>query len=426
MSSADPLASLMSQMTNGAASGTGIIKLMGLTKSYLNLDSVNDIPDYLVLDVKQVQQAQFGSYPDSKDVAPSGIFTAIFLLLSAAHLAMFIVNRSRGHKFYMSLAFSFYCMMRFVGFAMRISWAKNILRLKVGLASEVFLIIPTVLLASFNLVLAQRLFTWKHPIIGTRKLFWWGMLALYSVVIAVVVMAIVAGLVPYLYFLSQSHYDMCRNAMKVASTLIVMYSLLSMILVGAAYLFPTSQKERDSLIYQPFWVKSFSPCYFPPKGAAKTGETLFIRRHAGDSRQPLRTIVGAGMKLIDNHEEPESDELNDFENAGEEKFTLKHNMSIFIVATTTIFVFLGAIFRCVGVYLNQDYANQSWIFKPVVMYVLWGALETIVNIIYLVGRIDLRFYRPDLIKGDALVNGTSSSGSVDTEKDSNDTTDNVA
>ena len=34
------------------------------------------------------------------------------------------------------------------------------------------------------------------------------------------------------------------------------------------------------------------------------------------------------------------------------------------------------------------------------MYVLWGALETICNILYLVGRIDLRFYRPDNFKKD--------------------------
>lgn len=29
------------------------------------------------------------------------------------------------------------------------------------------------------------------------------------------------------------------------------------------------------------------------------------------------------------------------------------------------------------------------------MYVCWGALEVIINVLYLVGRVDLRFYRPD-------------------------------
>ena len=413
--------SLMSSMTNGAASGTGIVKLLTLAKSYLGVSDVHDIPDYLIDAAKDVQQAQFGSYPDSKDVAPSAVFLACFLLLFLGHTLLFFANRSRGHKFYMSLAFASYCLMRWLGFALRIVWAKDILKMKVGLASEVFLIIPTVLLASFNLVLAQRLFTWKHPILGTKKIFWQGMLALYAVVVAVVVMSIVAGVVPYLYFLSQSHYDMCRNVMKVTSVLIVLYSLLAMFLIGASYLLPTTDKDRDSLIYQPFWIKSFKPTYFPKRNAAKEGELLFLRKHAGDTREPLRTVVGAGLRLIDQKEEDESEELNEFEQSGEEKFTLKHNQSIVIIAVTTIFVFLGAIFRCVGCFLDTTYAKQGWLFKPVVMYIFWGALETIVNILYLVGRIDLRFYRPDAFAKGALLEATSRSSdeSLEREKGSN-------
>ena len=418
---AGQIQTLLSSMTDGAASGTGIVKLLSIAKSYLGVSDVHDIPNYLILSAKDVQQSQFGSYPDGNDVAPSAVFLACFLILFFGHTTLFLVNRSRGHKFYMSLAFAFYCLMRWLGFALRIVWAKDILKMKVGLASEVFLIIPTVLLASFNLVLAQRLFTWKHPILGNKKFFWQSILALYAVVIAVVVMSIVAGVVPYLYFLSQSHFDMCRNVMKVTSVLIVLYSLLAMILIGAAYLFPTTEKDRQSLIYQPFWIKSFRPTYFPKRNASKEGELLFLRKHAGDSREPLRTVVGAGLRLIDQKDEPESDELNEFEQSGEEKFALKHNQSIIIIAITTIFVFLGAIFRCIGCFLDTTYANQGWIFKPVVMYVLWGALETIVNVFYLVGRIDLRFYRPDSFPKGALLDASSRSSdeSLDHEKSSN-------
>lgn len=53
--------SLMSSMTNGAASGTGIVKLLTLAKSYLGVSDVHDIPDYLIDAAKDVQQAQFGS-----------------------------------------------------------------------------------------------------------------------------------------------------------------------------------------------------------------------------------------------------------------------------------------------------------------------------------------------------------------------------
>lgn len=225
------------------------------------------------------------------------------------------------------------------------------------------------------------------------------MIFLYSVVTAVVIMTIVAGVVPYLYFLSRSNFDMCRNVVKVTSVLICLYSLASMALVAFSFLLPTTKAEKESLVYQPFWIKSFSPTYFPPKGAAKEGETLFVNHHINDPRPALRTVVGGNSSFVQGQDEPEAQELAEYEQAGDSKFSAKHNVSVIIVAVTSVFVFLGAIFRSVACFIDDTAAEQSWIYKPVVMYVLWGALETIVNWLYLLGRIDLRFYRPDALKG---------------------------
>lgn len=389
------LISFINLETNNAATGTGIVKLVDLTKELLHLNSSSEIPSYLITYVQDLQQSQFGSYPDHKDIAPSAVFLALFIIIAIAHGSLFTINYIRGHKFWLSFAFAFYATLRWLGFALRIVWAKNILRLHVGIASEVLIILPIVFLASFNLVLAQRILTWRHPVFGNNKIFWYLMLFLYSVVIAVVVMTIVAGVIPYLYFLSRSHYDMCRNVVKVTSILITLYSLLSIAFVCFTFILPVTEKNKNALIYQPFWIKSFSPFYFPPKNSAKEGENIFIEKYRNDSRIPMRTLVGAGMSTIDNKDENEIEEFREFENSGEEKFTLKHNVSIFIIFITSIFVFIGSLFRCIGCFMDMVFLNQSWIYDPVVMYVLWGALETICNILYLFGRIDLRFYRPD-------------------------------
>lgn len=417
------IASLIKLQTDNAADGTGIVKLVEITKNFLNLDSASEIPEILVTYVQDQQQSQFGSYPDHKDVAPSAVFLAIFIIIAIAHGTLFAINFKRGHKFWLSFAFCFYATLRWLGFALRIVWAKDILRLHVGIASEVLLILPIVFLASFNLVLAQRLITWRHPVFGNNKYFWYLMLTLYSVVVAVVVMTIVAGVVPYLYFLSRSHYDMCRNVVKVTSILITLYSLLSIAFVVLTYILPVTQSNKDALIYQPFWIKSFSPFYFTPKNAQKIGEELFVERFQNDSRTPMRTIVGGGMDTINNIESSELEELNEFEEIGDQKFSIKHNVSIFIITITSIFVFIGSLFRCIGCFMDMTFAHQSWIYDPVVMYVLWGALETVCNVLYLVGRIDLRFYRPDTLSKQhkALLFSTKTDNTlppiVDEEKD---------
>ncbi|KAG7741816.1 hypothetical protein KL923_001071 [Ogataea haglerorum] len=400
------LPSLINSLTDNAAPGTGIVKLVDIAKNALHLQSNRQIPDALITYLKDQQQSQFGSYPDHKDIAPSSVFTAVFFLLMLGHLFIFTKNKTRGHWFPLSLGFAAYCLIRLLGFALRIAWAKNILRLHTGIASEVLLVLPTVFLASLNLVLAQRLFTWRHPVGGNQKYFQIAMMTIYLLVVAVVVMTIVAGVVPYLYFLSQSHYNMCRNVVKVTSVLICFYSLLAILLVMCAFLIPPSSRDKKATVFQPFWITSFAPTYYIPQGAAEEGRYLFVQRHGDLAKLSERTILRGGdlYSMAD-----ESSQLNQYEAQEEAKYSIKHNSSILLVALTSACVFIGAIFRCVLLFLDTTYATQGWLAKPVVMYMLWGFLEAVVNLLYLVGRVDLRFYRPDKIPNKFITATNSSS-----------------
>ena len=101
----------------------------------------------------------FGSYPTRADIAPSIVFAVIFGIIMLIHMAILIINTSRGHHFYLSYIWIVYSMMKVIGFALRAKWGTNQTLVAIGLTSEVFLIVPAVVIVSANLILAQRLFT---------------------------------------------------------------------------------------------------------------------------------------------------------------------------------------------------------------------------------------------------------------------------
>lgn len=66
-----------------------------------------------------------------------------------------------------------------------------------------------------------------------------------------------------------------------------------------------------------------------------------------------------------------------------------------ILIVTTVLIFIAAICRCVVVFQARQHRFAGPAENKYLMYVVWGVFELIVMILYIVGRIDLRFYRPD-------------------------------
>ncbi|CDR38454.1 CYFA0S02e01860g1_1 [Cyberlindnera fabianii] len=388
---------------NGAAFGTGAKVLMDKAKSLVhsffggaNVDV--EIPTRLLNLVEDYQPAIFGSYPDSKDIAPSAIFIAIFAIFTIIYTLLFAKNWARGHKFLITLGLAIYSLIRTLGFILRLVWAKDITRLDVGLTSTIFLVICTVFLPSLNLILAQRYFTWKHPVLGSSKPFMTLMYIIYALVACVVIMTIVAAAVQIDYLLSESHFAMTKKVIRASSVLICLYSLVAVVLVFGASFIPASSNDKDVLTYQPSWISSFSTTYFAPKGAAAQNNAAV----PDDKRHAVRVIQSSTYHHTTVHGEQQHEK------------ELHHLGSIIVISFTTFFLFITDIFRCVSTFIDQYNKNHSWIFDPVVMYVMFGALETIVNLMYILGRIDLRFYKPDALE--APVATSTSSVHDDVEK----------
>lgn len=381
-------------LSNNAALGTGSKKFISVGKKFFKgfgmPGSISNsmIPANLVKFIANYQQAIFGDYPRIRDIAPSSIFMVIFFIFTLLHAFIFIKNYSRGHYFYVSLGLSFYSIIRTLGFLLRIVWSKHSLQISTGLTSTIFLVLPTVFLPSLNLILAQRFFTWRHPVFGSHRLFTIFMYLLYALVAGIVTMNIISVSVQTNYFLSEHHFKMTKQVTQACSVLITIYSLLAICLVAISFIIKPTKLDSSIKTYQPFWIKSFNPLYFVEKNIAKREAELV------SSEENLKAI--RVIHSTEYHHET-INVVSEKEIQGENT-NLKQNHSIYIIIITSVLLFISDIFRCVSTFIEQYHYAQSWIFEPVVMYIMFGVLETIVNVLYIVGRIDLRFYKPDALK----------------------------
>ncbi|CAH2351563.1 hypothetical protein CLIB1423_04S00848 [[Candida] railenensis] len=365
-------------LNNDPAEGTGILLLLLQAKNMLGTEIPTVLVDYAV----NVQINLFGDYPTKKDIVPSAIFAAVFGVFMLAHLFVFIANAKRGHYFYLSFAWIFYNLLAFLGWVFRAIWSRDITSIKIGIAGSVFLVLSTICLVSFNLILAQRIFTWRHPVGGSRNLFWNTMFTFYGFVMGFIAMTIVASVVPYLYFLSPKVFRRYVVCVKVASIMIVLYSVTSLCLIGLSYLFQPTKKDENLYTYQPWWIKSFNPMYYVEHGAPQRAEETFMKRNH-NHRHAVRVIAAT------RHHH------NMVEGLTNERGDLKHNGSLAILTVTTVFILVGTISRCIACFQARMRRDQTSVCDSILMYICWGVLETLINILYLVGRVDLRFYRPD-------------------------------
>lgn len=368
---------LLAYFNNNPARGTGTLPA---NEAGMNLLGV--IPPHMLQYAKMFQMNLFGDYPTSTDVVPLAIFIGVFAIITILHFIIFCINMSRGHKFWLSLGWTFYGLMKVIGFAVRIVWLRDIGNVRKGISLEVFLILPAILLVSLNLILAQRLFTWRHPVGGSRRLFWNLMFVLYAVVLGVIAMTIMALAIPYLYYLTPEVYLRYQKVVQALSVLIVLYTLTAASLLALAYFFKPTLKDENLYTYQPWWIELFNPFYFVPKGAIHDAEQTFMKRGHYE-RRAVRVIASTHQNY------------RPVQGLSRQRGKVVHNVSVWMLLVSTVFIFVGAVLRCIVTFQARYQKDSGPATRPVAMYICWGLLETIVNLFYIIGRADLRFYRPD-------------------------------
>ncbi|CAK9439160.1 uncharacterized protein LODBEIA_P33840 [Lodderomyces beijingensis] len=371
------LVHLIYSLTDGAALGSGIINLVGFAHNLIG----PEVPPVIVTNAISILNNLFGSYPTRVDFIPSIVLSALFGLIMFAHIIVLVINESRGHHFYISYIWIVYSAMKVVGFALRARWSQDIIKVNLGLAGEVFLIVPTIIIVSANLILAQRLFTWRHPVGGSRKLFWGFVIVTYLFVLILIAITILASFVPYLNYISLRSYKSWIATVQFTSILVIVYSLTAVALIGLSFWLPT-KKDELRYTYQPWWIESFAPFYFPEKGAAQRAAAGFMKRNS-NHRHATRVIAAT------HHH------FHSVKGLTNQRGDLKHNVSMGLLIITTTLILIGAIGRAIVVFQAREDRYKSPAASIWFMYVCWGIFEVIINVLYIVGRVDLRFYRPD-------------------------------
>lgn len=371
-SAVSEFAKLVFHLYNAPDDRTGVSQIISFGRNILGT-----LPPPLIEYIISLQVIQFGGYTTTKDTAPSILFTVLFAIIGIVHLAIFLINWTRGHYFTLSLAWVLYCIFRVIGFGLRIPWSFDVTLLPIGLTSEVFSIAGSVVIVTFNLILAQRLFTWRHPVGGARKLFWGVMIGLYAFMLVWLILTVASAFIPYLNFLSTQSFLGWQGVVKFTSIILILYSLTSVSLLGLSYWSPT-RKDENLYTYQPWWIESFSTFYFVEKNSAQIAEETFMKRNS-QHRHAVRVIAAT----LHHH--------NMVEGLSNSRGDLSHNLSIFLLIYSTLAIFISQLLRALVVF-DSDLA---FVGNRAAMFICWGALEAIVNILYIVFRVDLRFYRPD-------------------------------
>lgn len=165
--------------------------------------------------------------------------------------------------------------------------------------------------------------------------------------------------------------------------MVIVYTLTASILIGLSFWFPTKNDER-LYTYQPWWIESFSPLYFVEKGAAQKAEETFMKRNS-NHRHAIRVIAATHhhYKMV--------------KGLSNERGDLKHNISLIIIIVSTVCLFIASVLRCIVVIQARTNWDSGPASVPVAMYFAWGVFEVIINGLLIVGRADLRFYRPDIL-----------------------------
>ena len=80
-----------------------------------------------------------------------------------------------------------------------------------------------------------------------------------------------------------------------------------------------------------------------------------------------------------------------------ERGDLKHNVSMGLLIISTVLTLFGSIVRAIVVFQAREHKFASPAESIWFGYLCWGVFESIISILYIVCRVDLRFYRPDIL-----------------------------
>jgi hypothetical protein len=100
------------------------------------------------------------------DIPVISVFLALYLGGAVCNMAIFQMNRRKGHKFLASWAMFGFCMARIVSCILRIAWTTRIHNARLAIAASIFLNLGVMVVYAVVLVLASRILRATQPRLG--------------------------------------------------------------------------------------------------------------------------------------------------------------------------------------------------------------------------------------------------------------------
>ena len=188
--------------------------------------------------------ASLGGVPStSVDVPITAIFLILFLIGAATHMAIFQMNKRKGHKFLMSgMCFGF-CMARTVTCILRIAWATRPTKIRLAIAAMIFVSAGVVLLFIINLIFAQRITRARHPSFGWHRAMTFGFRLYYATIVLTLIILITCAVQSF-YTLNQNTHRIDRDVQLYGGTFNTMAAFFPIPLILFGLMIPRN-KEVD-------------------------------------------------------------------------------------------------------------------------------------------------------------------------------------
>ncbi|KAI9821902.1 MAG: hypothetical protein M1827_002484 [Pycnora praestabilis] len=141
------------------------------------------------------------------DVPISAVFLCLFIGGAVSHMAIFQLNKRKGHKFIMSGMLFGFCMSRIAACVLRIVWATRPMHVPLAIAAMIFVSAGVILLFVINIIFAQRIMRASHPDIGWAKT--------TSILFKIYYASIIVSLIALITCTIQSFYTLNKNTKRI-------------------------------------------------------------------------------------------------------------------------------------------------------------------------------------------------------------------
>ncbi|KAK9368885.1 hypothetical protein V1509DRAFT_621779 [Lipomyces kononenkoae] len=313
--------------------------------------------------------ALFGDYPVTKDdIAGCVVCIVCFAVLAVINMTILRRNLARGHKFIPSGAMFGLCMARIVTFSMRLASAIHPTNLNVSIAASIFIAAGVVILFVLNVLFSQRLFTAQHPSRAYVGSAFYNIMKLFyiSIIAFLIVLVVTSGVY---YHTNATVMQGIAQFRKVAMVYFTVTAFMPTLIVAAAYAIPRSEQDRTWPVHYAHWIDSYSGLYFPDPRKLPSAVEFYAEIPEGETRIPVQVI-------------PPPD-----------RGTRK--VSIFLVLFASVILTFGTAVRTAATFGHAAEIQKPWYDYRVTMYMCIALVELMVEISWIIGRVDLRFYIPN-------------------------------